>query len=256
MSHPLEMPRNGLAVESAENLRRLAVRKNELRRVALVRIHLGHVGPKVRLAASGTECAPFAPVSPSAPGAASLRREPPLISAQHLAGQGAGIHPAVADAREGEHSMLNDLLTIPAVRTAPVLRDIWIFRRRLRSRRLIGGASVLGGEQQVCGGHLGHQATDFSRSLERIILHFYRQHDFALAAANAPRNRLRARSGLRLGDDKRQGESIVSFAADGLDRRGADAALGTTSPTSAPVLVLRPNSPARAGVTFWIMTPR
>ncbi len=41
------------------------------------------------------------------------------ISAQHFAGHGAGIHPAMANAPEGEHSALNDLLTIHAVRIAP-----------------------------------------------------------------------------------------------------------------------------------------
>ena len=42
-----------------------------------------------------------------------------ILSAQHFAGHGAGIHPAMANAPEGEHSALNDLLTIHAVRIAP-----------------------------------------------------------------------------------------------------------------------------------------
>jgi len=53
-----------------------------------------------------------------------------------------------------------------------------------------------------------------------------RLHDLALGEANAPPNRLRARRGQQVGDDQGQSESVVSTAADGLDRRGADAPFG------------------------------
>ncbi len=95
-----------------------------------------------------------------------------------------------------------------------------------RSRGFGRGSCGRPGEQQLGDCRGCHQTKGPLQISEQIVLHFYRQYELALGTLNARPNRLHAGCALQVGDDQRQGETVVSFAADGLDCRGANALFG------------------------------
>src|SRR5947209_8632681 len=82
--HPFEMPQHGFAIGGAEHCCRLAIGGEKAGGITFIRIQLTHIGPQIRLAASGPEPIPPTPMSPPAAIAISLRGKPALVAAHHL----------------------------------------------------------------------------------------------------------------------------------------------------------------------------
>ena len=94
LPHPLEVAQDGLAVVGTEDVRDRPVGVAEGRVEQFVRRpSSAHVRPQVDVATAGPELPPPGVVRPPLAGPVPGRREPPLVAAHHLAGQGGAVGP-------------------------------------------------------------------------------------------------------------------------------------------------------------------